>query len=350
MRKKIFSLLTGIITTCSAISAQYADLMSDNNISWVAEYTADFTLDPVSCDFSNFDFNNELNVIQLSNSPTQSGLYRGQFLSKYFSQKLFGDMERGTYSFFEDELLEMPLPKEKMLERLSAVDTVVTFDPETYEEAITIVPNEISWENMLAFRVRQVFYYNKSEKTFGSRLLAIAPLKVVRESEETFYEALKTVVWLKIDPPKNPDKISAKDVSYSFETKMKGNAPGLQDFVVKKGRMDFLQLIVNEVTKPSRPILNGDFDPIDPAKLPDYVQSTDTVITYDMTTFAEQIQIVERNAIKDVAAISFVQHWFYDSTKRLFFNRVVAVAPELAVKDFDGNFRYSKVLFYMMNK
>lgn len=350
MRKNLFALLTGIFATSSVISAQYADLLSDGNISWVGEYTADFTLDPVSCDFDSYGFNNDLNVIQLNNSATKGGLYESRYLARYFSQKLTEDIRRGIYTFFEDEQLEVPIPKEKVLERLSAVDTVLTFDPETYEETLTFVPNEISWENMVAFRVRQVFYYNKAEKTFGSRLLAIAPLKSVKESEDSFFDVAKAIIWLKVEPPKNPDKTTARDVAYAFETKMKGNAPGLQDFVVKKGRLDFLQLIVNEVTKPSHPILNGDFDPIDPAKLPDYVQSTDTVVTYNPTTYEEQIQIVQRNAIKDVMAISFVQHWFYDDSKRLFFNRVVAVAPELAIKDFDGNLRYNKVLFYIMNK
>lgn len=351
MKEIIFALLTWLLAPHCLLQAQYEDLLNDRNISWVAEYTADFMLDPVSCDF-NFDaynFNNDLNVIQLNIPLASGGLSQRRNLAYYFSQKILDGIRRGAYSFFEDEQLEIPLSKEKVLAMFSPLDTVLTFDPETYEEKTTVVSAEISWESSVAFRVRQVFYYNKPEKTFGARLLAMAPLKTNLEREGLFDEA-KPIVWLKIEAPKNQDKIVLRDVAYSFETRMTGNAPGLQDFVLKKGRMDFLQLIVNEVAKPSRPVLNNDLEPIDPAKLQDYVQSTDTVVTYNPATFEQRIEIVQRNAIKDVKAISFVQHWWYDDRKNLFFNRVVATAPEVAVKDAEGNVRYSKVLFYMMNK
>jgi hypothetical protein len=159
------------------------------------------------------------------------------------------------------------------------------------------------------------------------------------------------LAWLKIEiPPKNWEKAEPQDFSYVFETKMKNNAPRLSDFAVKKGRMDFLMLIVNEVAKPSHLILDSELEAIDPAKLQGYVLTTDTVTTYDAVTYEEKTEIVQRNAIKDVEQIGFVQQWFFDDRKRLFFNRVTALAPLVAVKDPEGNVQYNKVLFYMMNK
>lgn len=159
------------------------------------------------------------------------------------------------------------------------------------------------------------------------------------------------LVWLKIEnPPRSREKVVPDDFTYVFETKMKGNAPGLQGFVAKKGRMDFLTLIVNEVAKPSHQVLNKNFQPIEPAKLQSFVLSTDTVTTFNPETYEEKTEIIQRNAIKDVERIGFVQQWFYDDRKKMLFNRVVAMTPLLMVKDAEGRFQFTKPLFYLLNE
>jgi len=325
--------------------------MKNPDISWVAEYTAEFSLDPSRDLFDYENIRNTLNVMHFGAAPGASGLFESDHnYRKYFRQKIVENMQKGAYSFFEDELLDIPIPTEKIQERMLALDTVVTFDPETYEEKVRIVRGDFDWDLLTGFRVRQVFYYNKTDKIFGSRVLAIAPLALPKDWAETMTNESEPLLWLKIELPKNVEKITPKDVSYAFETKMLNNAPGLQDFVLKKGRIDFLSLIVNEVSNPSHPVFDSDFKPIEPSKLQNYVLTTDTVVTYNAETFEEHIEIVERNAIRDVAAISFVQHWFYDDRKNLLFNRVVAIAPERMRNDGEGNIRFSKTLFYILNK
>jgi hypothetical protein len=335
----------------SFLFAQYDDLLKNSDISWVAEYTADFSLDPSLDEFNFFSFSNDLNVMQFGDAPGASGLFESnQNYSRYLSRKIVDDIREGAYAFFEDELLEIPISPEKMQQRLTRVDTVATFDPETYEEKLDVRHRDFDWDLLTGFRVRQVFYYNKTTKIFGSRVLAIAPLALPKDWAEIMTNESAPLIWLKIELPKNTEKITPKDVSYAFETKMRSNAPGLQDFVLKKGRIDFLSLIVNEVANPSHPIFDSDFKPIEPSKLQNYVLTTDTVVTYNAETFEEHIEIVERNAIRDVAAIGFVQHWFYDERKNLLFNRVVAIAPERMRNDGESNIRFSKTLFYILNK
>lgn len=66
--------------------------------------------------------------------------------------------------------------------------------------------------------------------------------------------------------------------------------------------------------------------------------------------YAEKTEIVQRNAINDVKQNSFVQQCLFDNRKRIFFNRVTDVAPLVAVKDEEGKFPDSQLLFYMLNK
>ena len=181
-------------------------------------------------------------------------------------------------------------------------------------------------------------------------MIALSPLVDVKDSEGNFIET-KSLIWIKIEnPSKNSDKTIPGDLPYAFETKMIGNAPGFNGFALKKGRMDFLTMIVNEVAKPSRTILDSNFEPINPGLLQGFVQTIDTVTRRDPSTWEETTEIIQRNAIKDVERIGFVQQWFFDDRKKLFSNRVVAVAPLLRVKDAEGFFQYSKPLFYIMNE
>ena len=354
MKEKFFALLTGTLGFLSPALAQYVDLMNDRNISWVAEYTTDFALDPVTYTYrffeDNYESKNELNIIELRILPTTSGLYHEQDLERYFGQQIFTAIREGTFALFEDETLETPMPKETLTSRLIKVDTVIT-DMDDYDGmGYQIVRNDLTYSEIVAFRVRQGFYFNQTEKKFGSRILALAPLLDKKDYDGNFLETVP-LVWLKIEnPPKNWDKTLSGGFPYSFETKMKGNAPEPPGFVIKKGRMDFLTLIVNEVAKPSHRVFDKYFEPIDPAKLQGYVLSTDTVSTFNPETYEEKIEIIQRNAIKDVERISFVQHWFFDDRKKMLVNRIVAVAPLIAVKDTEGNFQYSKPLFYIMNE
>lgn len=356
MKEKTFALLTVFISAFSPALAQYADLLGDKNISWVAEYTADFSLNPVTYTFrffteSEYEPNNDLNIIKLNIEPGNTGLYLPMDMERYFSTQIFKATKNGVFALFDDEALEIPVSQEEYIRRLTKIDTVVTSASDSFDRVdYMVISNELTAEAIVSFRVRQVFFYNKTEKKFGSRMIALSPLVDVKDSEGNFIET-KSLIWIKIEnPSKNGDKTIPGDLPYAFETKMIGNAPDFKGFALKKGRMDFLTMIVNEVAKPSRTILDSNFEPINPGLLQGFVQTIDTVTRRDPSTWEETTEIIQRNAIKDVERIGFVQQWFFDDRKKLFSNRVVAVAPLLRVKDAEGFFQYSKPLFYIMNE
>ena len=72
MKVKIFALLTGLFIAISPALAQYADLLDDRNITWVAEHTADFDLNPVNYIWDAYESNNNsVSVMQFSIKPTK---------------------------------------------------------------------------------------------------------------------------------------------------------------------------------------------------------------------------------------------------------------------------------------
>jgi gliding motility associated protien GldN len=73
-----------------------------------------------------------------------------------------------------------------VLSMLSKTDTVVTFDPETYEEKVQIVRNDINWEDVKRFRLKEVWFFDKETSMLQVRILGIAPMIDVKDNEGNF--------------------------------------------------------------------------------------------------------------------------------------------------------------------
>ncbi|MBK7342893.1 MAG: gliding motility protein GldN [Saprospiraceae bacterium] len=76
----------------------------------------------------------------------------------------------------EDDRFTRPLHPEEVAGIGSKVDTVITFDPETYEEIVQIVNNELNPDDVKRFRLKEVWYFDKEKSEVRSRILGIAPL------------------------------------------------------------------------------------------------------------------------------------------------------------------------------
>ena len=77
-----------------------------------------------------------------------------------------------------------PLKKEDVEKSLSAtVDTIVTFDTDTYEEEVQIVKkSKINYKDFEYFRVLQHWYFDKSTNTLASKVISIGPLQDVLDA------------------------------------------------------------------------------------------------------------------------------------------------------------------------
>ncbi|MEQ1744713.1 MAG: gliding motility protein GldN [Saprospiraceae bacterium] len=95
----------------------------------------------------------------------------------------------------EDDKFTKRLSTDDVLSMLSKTDTIVTFDPETYEEKVKIVRNDINPSDVKRFRIKEIWYFDKETSTLQVRILGIAPLINVTDSEGNFrYE--KVMFWV----------------------------------------------------------------------------------------------------------------------------------------------------------
>lgn len=95
----------------------------------------------------------------------------------------------------DDDRFTKRLTKEQVLNELTDLDTIINFDPETYEEKVSIVRNDMNWEDVKRFRLKEVWYFDKNTATLRVRILGIAPLVEVRDEEGNF-KFEKPIFWV----------------------------------------------------------------------------------------------------------------------------------------------------------
>lgn len=88
----------------------------------------------------------------------------------------------------EDDKFTIPLTQEEVASKASKIDTIVTFDIETYEETTTVTKNDINPEDIKRFRVKEVWFIDEESSEMRVRILGIAPIKDVMEDGVFAYE------------------------------------------------------------------------------------------------------------------------------------------------------------------
>jgi len=326
----------------SPLHAQYHDLFCKSRYTWVAEYTADYELNPLYSDKVTTEMN-LAQVVRLENQAGQNGLFRDLELKHYLSDAFLRGLADGAFACYADEQLTQPLSPENAQKRLSRLDTITGLDS---EEPVTIL-NMVRPQEIDLFRIRQVFFFDSRKKQFGARLLAVAPL-LNREDTEGKVVERRPLFWIKI-PQQNTRQIGklAKSANYAVQTFMRENAPEPDGMKTLKGRLDLKKWANDAVHHSSHKLLSYDtYDVLSRATLHAQIFVADTVTVFAPDSFAETVVAVQENAIDRVEKIRFVQNWYYDERQHLFAMQVVAVAPLAAVRDSEGELRYYKPLFY----
>jgi gliding motility associated protien GldN len=95
----------------------------------------------------------------------------------------------------ENDKFTIPMTAEEVGSIGSSVDTVTIIDPETYEEVIQVVRNEINPADVKRFRVKEIWFFDRETSTLNVRILGIAPLYDERDANGEFkYE--KNLFWV----------------------------------------------------------------------------------------------------------------------------------------------------------
>ena len=111
-------------------------------------------------------------------SAPQSPLF--QILS---DAALSGDLS--VYSTADDKFTKR-LSQDDVHAMLFGRDTVWTGDFETGEEVMKIVENQVNWEDVKRFRLKESWFFDAKTSTLRCRILGIAPIIDVRDEDGSF--------------------------------------------------------------------------------------------------------------------------------------------------------------------
>lgn len=95
------------------------------------------------------------------------------FLNVLFEGALAGDM---TFYHVMDDKFSTPMTQEEVRGLRFSTDTIYTIDPETFEETWVVVENELNWEDIKQYRLKEVYFFDEETSTMGVRILGIAPI------------------------------------------------------------------------------------------------------------------------------------------------------------------------------
>lgn len=341
------------VLAIAATSAAQSNLFTNPDIAWIGAFTTDYRFDPAlpSGVFQETRNWNTLAVEKLLVPPLPSGfpgLIDGMEL--FWKLKVSKMLTSPEIAAFEDPLLTKPMPENAINEKFSWVDTIYSFDSEKYEEQIQLVRNYLSIEDLAGIRIFQQVYFRKSTRSIGYQSVSWAPFywKPSNGSDST---VSRPICWLPAFPAENPELLRhSEDVSYVFVTTTGNQSPTLEEITLVKGAVDFRELFSDFIRKPWAPAYAAaDFEELSVSDLlRNFDTGMDTIIVFDPVTFEETVAVTQHESIGErVHSIRFTVRWFYDDRKRQLYYAFVGLAPSERILDEEGNFLFSKALFYI---
>lgn len=332
-----------------SLAAQYEDILKRKEVTWVAEYTTDYVMNPMNIihpDFST-DNPNYIELISLRDEEPENGIY-GRLIDPgmYLNRQLLENVRDKNVTSYADASCSKTLSKEELMSRLVRYDTITDCEHCRYEGP-HVVMNEIGSDSILFIRIRQVFWYDAKKKKFGARLLAYAPV-AFSHGKEGKRNGTTALFWLKAGS--QVDQASAQSAaSYAFQTKMNYNAFPCSTFPAKKGKLDLRQWVSKELDHPSHALLEmSEYKAVDPSKILAECVRQDTIVEFEYGTYKEKIQFVDVNCMDWLENMGFVQNWYYDRKKRQLLMYLTGARPLLSIRGEGGYLRYYRPMFYQM--
>ncbi|MCB0628769.1 MAG: gliding motility protein GldN [Saprospiraceae bacterium] len=111
-----------------------------------------------------------------------------RYPQKYFFEILTEGIEKGTIRAYsaESDDFSFPLKPEEALSDLQQIDTLPIINPETFEESLQVVVNSLDPAKVIRYRIKEVWYFDKTHGTLKTRILGIAPMITERDEMGNF--------------------------------------------------------------------------------------------------------------------------------------------------------------------
>lgn len=325
--------------------AQYKQLKRDNDITYIAEFEMD-----LSFDIQQKGSNTNTIILKKFIQPDEgSGEQNGNWLTGYLYQHILN----GDLLTYKTSKLTKPLTINEVKEMVVSIDTVITFYPETFEEQIRVIKNELDPSSISTCRTKQAIYFDKTTGDISTCLIAITPLIDIKD-ENGHNIARKPLGWVKMESLAQNLTSNDPAVTWAATINTLATPLDLSSLHVVKGGLDLRKHLKERALDNSHQIESGN----DGFNSKNYLSkqqveeiysgSIDTVVTFNPSTYEEHIQVINNEfELKDINEVRLVQEWYYLPEKRLLVNRLKAIAPTVKIYDTKKEFLFNKPLYYI---
>ena len=348
--KKVSALVAGLLCFFQLTAQTKTDLKKNADVPWASEVFVDYS--PTIQYKSQAEENLQKEYGISGNSFDILKFQVNDFKQLHESDhslihKLMQEY-RDQLTYYKDSDLKQSFSPKEFLHQVATVDTVITYDPETYEQKIEIVINELNPAKISVLRVKQLLYYSKKEMNFKTIPLAIAPVLAQYDSKTESYKTTP-ICWIKVE--EMTKVLDLNDNMIDWAKRFSRDFP-LEDVKVFKEKMKFnavFELMIKDLRENAGKVILGsslDGTPMKLFQVRSLGMSVDTIITFDPSTYEEKIKIVKTKIeAKHVEHFRFWHDWVWDREKKQLAIRQVGFAPRMRVLDENGNFLYQMSLF-----
>ncbi|MDH3649817.1 MAG: gliding motility protein GldN [Saprospiraceae bacterium] len=113
-----------------------------------------------------------------------------------FFNLLVEAVQAGDINSYGDDEFKFPLSSEQLDDMLFRVDTTFVTNPDTYEDEMTVVRNEINYEDIKRFRVKEVWFFDEETSTLKVRILGVAPVRDVLDPNTGEFLFEQPMFWI----------------------------------------------------------------------------------------------------------------------------------------------------------
>lgn len=232
---------------------------------------------------------------------------------------------------------------ESLREVLTEEDTIITFDPNKYEEVVNIVVNEINPADVYTFKLKQLIYYDKSAKTFKTVPLAVAPILTKRKGDGGVISS-KPLFWFSSKDSELATNLNNEGVDYAKRIYCRVDEVDIKIIKGKASMGEVLMTMIADIKKtPGVHHIAYNFykdgsEKMDEKEVAKLGRSVDTIITFD-SNFEEIVNVVVNEVVPtDLDKIRLIQDWVWNKDKKELEINFVGFAPLVEKIDYNGNY------------
>lgn len=334
--------ITALLVFHTPLLSAQSKILDDPNVVWAAYITQDWEMDsPLTREW-------DAGVITVKHVPTHhAGL---NYSSPFLADLVYDAFMAGKIPVYKDP--ECTIPQDKYLDYRT--DTIIHFDPETFEELIAYAYEEPNPEFDINFwRVRQLIYYNKKTALWGTEVLSIAPVFHNKRYKDNELPEFMPLFWFK--PVNHARNLRNKDITWAkktFSGATEETSVHLEQDSILKRLSGFEQPYLNFLNAFENKRRASFFDSRLEHKLPlserkKIISQTDTIVEYNKETWEGSV-IIRPPLLKSikVTELRMVQIWAWDEKKKRLHIWLDAVGPIYEMSFFYPKKGWGRPLFY----